>query len=40
MPPIQPMLAKPVSLEKALAMFPDVQIEPKWDVPRCALFRS
>jgi hypothetical protein len=31
MPPIQPMLAKPVSLEKALSMLPYVQIEPKWD---------
>lgn len=30
-PPIPPMLAKTTTLEKALAMFPDVQIEPKWD---------
>jgi len=40
MPPIQPMLAKPVSLEKALAMFPDVQIEPKWDGFRCIVFKD
>ncbi len=40
MPPIQPMLAKPVSLEKALAMFPHVQIEPKWDGFRCLVFKD
>lgn len=40
MPPIQPMLAKPVSLEKALAMFPDVQMEPKWDGFRCLVFKD
>ncbi len=31
MPPIRPMLAKTVSLEKALAMLPYVHMEPKWD---------
>lgn len=40
MPPIRPMLAKVVSLEKALAMLPDVQIEPKWDGFRCILFKD
>jgi len=40
MPPIRPMLAKVVSLEKALAMLPDVQIEPKWDGFRCLLFKD
>lgn len=38
MPPVLPMLAKPVSLEKALAMLPYVQIEPKWDLRRQVVF--
>jgi ATP-dependent DNA ligase len=40
MPPIRPMLAKSVSLEKALSMLPYVQIEPKWDGFRCLIFRD
>ena len=40
MPPIRPMLAKSVSLEKALAMLPYVQIEPKWDGFRCIVFKD
>jgi hypothetical protein len=31
MPPIRPMLARTTTLEKALALLPDVQLEPKWD---------
>jgi hypothetical protein len=34
MPPTHPMLAKTTTLEKALAMLPDVQLEPKWDAQR------
>ncbi len=34
------MLAKSVSLEKALTMLPYVQIEPKWDGFRCLLFKD
>ena len=40
MPPIRPMLAKTTTLEKALAMLPDVQLEPKWDGFRCIVFRD
>jgi ATP-dependent DNA ligase len=40
MPPIRPMLAKSVTLEKAQAMLPDVQIEPKWDGFRCLVFKD
>jgi ATP-dependent DNA ligase len=40
MPPIRPMLAKTTTLEKALAMLPYVQIEPKWDGFRCLVFRD
>ena len=40
MPPIQPMLAKPVALDKALALLPDVQVEPKWDGFRCIVFKD
>ncbi|HEY0950818.1 ATP-dependent DNA ligase [Nocardioides sp.] len=40
MPPVLPMLAKPVSLEKALSMLPYVQIEPKWDGFRCIVFKD
>ena len=40
MPPIQPMLAKSVALEKVLSMLPYVQIEPKWDGFRCLVFRD
>jgi ATP-dependent DNA ligase len=40
MPPIRPMLAKSVPLEKALAMLPDVQMEPKWDGFRCLVFKD
>ncbi len=40
MPPIRPMLAKTVSLEKALAMLPYVHMEPKWDGFRCIVFRD
>lgn len=31
MPPIRPMLARSATLEKALVLLPDVQLEPKWD---------
>jgi len=34
------MLAKSVSLEKALTMLPYVQIEPKWDGFRCIVFKD
>ncbi len=40
MPPIRPMLAKTTTLEKALALIPYVQIEPKWDGFRCLVFRD
>ncbi len=40
MPPIRPMLAKTTTLEKAIAMLPYVQIEPKWDGFRCLAFRD
>jgi ATP-dependent DNA ligase len=40
MPPIRPMLAKTTTLEKALALLPDVQLEPKWDGFRCLLFKD
>jgi ATP-dependent DNA ligase len=40
MPPIRPMLAKTTTLEKALALLPDVQLEPKWDGFRCIVFRD
>jgi ATP-dependent DNA ligase len=40
MPPIRPMLAKTTTLEKALAMLPDVQLEPKWDGFRCIVFKD
>lgn len=40
MPPVLPMLAKPTTLDKALAMLPYVQIEPKWDGFRCLVFRD
>ncbi|MCM0620087.1 ATP-dependent DNA ligase [Nocardioides bruguierae] len=40
MPPVRPMLAKTTTLEKALAMLPDVQLEPKWDGFRCLVFRD
>ncbi len=40
MPPIRPMLAKTTTLEKALAMLPDVQLEPKWDGFRCLVFKD
>lgn len=40
MPPIRPMLAKTTTLEKALALLPHVQIEPKWDGFRCIVFRD
>jgi ATP-dependent DNA ligase len=40
MPPIRPMLAKATTLEKALALLPDVQLEPKWDGFRCLVFRD
>ncbi len=40
MPPIRPMLAKTTTLEKALAMLPYVQIEPKWDGFRCVVFKD
>lgn len=39
MPPVKPMLAKPTTLEKALAL-PYVQLEPKWDGFRSILFRD
>lgn len=38
MPPIRPMLAKTTTMEKALAMLPYAQIEPKWDALRGAIF--
>jgi len=40
MPPILPMLAKTTTLEKALALLPHVQIEPKWDGFRCLVFKD
>jgi len=40
MTPVLPMLAKPASLEKVLAMLPHVQIEPKWDGFRCLVFKD
>lgn len=40
MPPLQPMLAKPASLQKVLEMAPYVQIEPKWDGFRCLVFKD
>ena len=40
MPPIRPMLAKTTTLDKALALLPDVQIEPKWDGFRCLVFKD
>ncbi|MBK8469540.1 MAG: ATP-dependent DNA ligase [Actinomycetales bacterium] len=40
MPPIRPMLAKTTTLEKAIAMLPYVQIEPKWDGFRCIVLRD
>lgn len=40
MPPIRPMLAKTTTLDKALAMLPHVQIEPKWDGFRCLVFKD
>jgi len=40
MPPVLPMLAKATTLEKALAMLPDVQLEPKWDGFRCLVFKD
>jgi len=40
MPPIRPMLAKSVTMEKALDQLPYVQIEPKWDGFRCLVFRD
>jgi ATP-dependent DNA ligase len=40
MPPIRPMLAKTITLEKALALLPDVQLEPKWDGFRCIVFKD
>src|SRR5215204_5794237 len=40
MPPIRPMLAKTTTLGKALALLPDVQLEPKWDGFRCIVFRD
>ena len=40
MPPTRPMLAKTTTLEKALAMLPYVQIEPKWDGFRCLVFKD
>lgn len=40
MPPIRPMLAKTTTLEKAIAMLPYVQIEPKWDGFRCLVFKD
>lgn len=40
MPPLKPMLAKPITLDKALAMLPDVHLEPKWDGFRAIVFRD
>ncbi len=40
MPPIRPMLAKTTTLEKAIALLPYVQIEPKWDGFRCLIFKD
>ena len=40
MPPVMPMLAKPTTLAKALALLPDIQLEPKWDGFRCLVFRD
>jgi ATP-dependent DNA ligase len=34
------MLAKTTTLEKALALLPDVQLEPKWDGFRCVVFKD
>jgi ATP-dependent DNA ligase len=34
------MLSKTTTLTKALAMLPDVQLEPKWDGFRCIVFRD
>ncbi len=39
MPPVQPMLAKPATLEQAFAI-PDVRLEPKWDGFRTVVFRD
>ncbi len=40
MPPVAPMLAKTTTLEEALAMLPDVHIEPKYDGFRVIVFRD
>lgn len=40
MPPVLPMLAKPVPWDKALAMAPHLQFEAKWDGFRCLVFRD
>ncbi|WP_344104998.1 ATP-dependent DNA ligase [Myceligenerans crystallogenes] len=40
MPPLKPMLAKPITLDKALAMLPDVHLEPKWDGFRAIVYRD
>ena len=40
MPPVFPMLAKSTTLDKALALLPGVQLEPKWDGFRCLLFKD
>ena len=40
MPPVRPMLAKNTTLAKALALLPDIQLEPKWDGFRCLLFKD
>lgn len=40
MPPVQPMLAKSTTLDRALALLPGVQLEPKWDGFRCLVFRD
>jgi len=39
MPPVQPMLAKPATLEHAFAI-PNVHVEPKWDGFRAIVFRD
>lgn len=40
MPPVTPVLAQSVPLEKALAMLPDALVEPKWDGFRAIVFRD
>jgi hypothetical protein len=38
LPVMPPMLAKTTTLKKALAMLPDVRLEPKWDARRQVVF--